>query len=333
MNPPSSFAVLLQRFFSQRLMAQRQVSSHTVASYRDTFRLLLRFTQQRLSKSPSHLQLTDIDSDLIGAFLDWLEQHRGIGTRTRNQRLTAIRSFLSFAAMEEPACGGHIARVLAIPFKRQARAMVDFLSRQEIEAILIVPDRRTWIGRRDHALLFLAVQTGLRVSELTSLERNALVFGPSSAHVRCHGKGRKERCTPITRGAVVILKAWMDEPACSDSTFLFPSMAGGRLSSDSVQYMLSKYTAVAHQTCPSLKDKRVSPHVLRHTAAMELLLAGVDTSVIALWLGHESVETTQAYLHAHIALKEAALARTTPIDGKPGMFQADDQLLAFLDKL
>ena len=333
MSTTGNFSVLLQRFFTQRLMAQRQVSAHTIASYRDTFRLLLRFVRQHSGKAPSKLQLNDIDTDLIGAFLDWLQEDRGASARTSNQRLTAIRSFLTFAAMEEPTSGGHIARALSIPFKRQARPMVGFLSRQEVEAILAIPDRGTWIGRRDHALLFMAAQTGLRVSELTGLHRDALTFGSSSAHVRCHGKGRKDRCTPLTRSTVAILKAWIAELAAHGSLFLFPSRSGDRLSSDSVQYMLTKYATTASRTCPSLQGRRISPHVLRHSAAMELLLAGVDTSVIALWLGHESVETTQAYLHAHIALKEAALAKTSPIDGKPGRFQAEDQLLTFLEAL
>lgn len=333
MSASASFSTLLQRFFMQRLMAQRQVSPHTIASYRDTFRLLLRFVRQRSGKAPSKLELADIDANLISAFLTWLQEDRGASSRTSNQRLTAIRSFLAFAAMEEPACSGSIARALAIPFKRQARPMVEFLSRQEVEALLAVPDRSTWIGRRDYALLFMAAQTGLRVSELTGLRRDALAFGSSSAHVHCHGKGRKDRCTPLTRSTVAILKGWIAEPAPHGSLFLFPSRAGDRLSSDSVQYMLTKYAAVASRTCSSLHCRRISPHVLRHSAAMELLLAGVDTSVIALWLGHESSETTQAYLHAHIALKEAALAKTSPIAGKPGSFKADDQLLAFLEAL
>jgi len=332
MNTIPTLAGLLQRFFTERLLTQRQVSAHTMASYRDTFRLLLCFAQCERHKQPSALSLADLDADLISAFLTSLEERRHCCARTRNARLTAIRSFFSYAAFQEPALSMHIQRVLAIPYKRQPRPLVNFLSHAEIEALLKVPDLGTWTGRRDHALLVLAVQTGLRLSELTSLERTAIALG-RGAHVRCHGKGRKERCTPLTRSTVAVLKAWLRESAPRDSQILFPNRYGSRLSADSVQHFIKKHVRAAAALCPSLKDKRVSPHVLRHSAAMELLAADVDSSIIAMWLGHESINTTQTYLHAHLALKEAALARTTPHRVKPARFRPGDQLLQFLSAL
>jgi site-specific recombinase XerD len=327
----ATLPALLQSFFTERLLTQRQVSTHTIASYRDTFRLLLRFAQREHHKRPSELNLSDLDADLVGSFLTSLEQQRRCSARTRNARLTAIRSFFTYASFQEPGLSAHIQRVLAIPYKRQARPMVAFLSHEEIEAVLAAPDKSTWLGRRDHALLTLAFQTGLRLSELTSLDRSAIAFGPG-AHVRCRGKGRKDRSTPFTTGTAAVLRSWLKEPG-PVTEVLFPNARGGRLSADSVQYLVRKYAQLAAAHCPTLRGKRVSPHVLRHSAAMELLAAGVDSSVIALWLGHESVNTTQIYLHAHLALKEAALARATPPNVRPGRFRPDDKLLAFLSAL
>lgn len=333
MKPGSNVAALIERYFTERLIRQRNVSANTVASYRDTFRLLFTFAMARLHKPPSALALDDLDAPFIGAFLEDLEANRGAGVRTRNLRLTAIRSFFRFASFEEPAYSAHIQRVLAIPSKRHDKRQLSFLTRPEIEALLAAPDRTTWLGRRDHALLLLAVQTGLRVSELISLDRDAVHLG-RGAHVRCVGKGRKERCTPLTTHARSALQAWVKEPPQRGATALFPNVHGGRLSADSVQSLLAKHVRTASATCPSLASKRVTPHVLRHSAAMELLQAGVDCSVIALWLGHESIETTQAYLHAHIALKEAALAKLEPYArGKPVRYRPGDRLLAFLDAL
>jgi integrase/recombinase XerD len=324
---------LIERFFTERLMRQRNVSPHTIASYRDTFRLLFAFAQALLHKPPSSLDLCDLDAPFISKFLEDLEKNRSAGVSTRNLRLTAIRSFFRFTAFEEPAHSAHIQRVLAIPSKRHDQRQVHFLTRPEIEAILAAPDRTTWIGRRDHALLLLGVQAGLRVSEVTGLDRDAVILG-RGAHVRCFGKGRKERCTPLTATAIDTLKAWLKEPSRRGAPALFPNVHGGRLSADAVQYLMGKYVRTAREHCPSLKQKRVSPHILRHSAAMELLQAGVDCSVIALWLGHESVETTQAYLHAHLALKEAALAKLKPYSGGlADRFRPDDQLLAFLNAL
>lgn len=326
-------ASLIERFFTQRLMQQRNASPHTIASYRDTFRLLLAFAQSTLGKPPSWLDLADLDAPFIGAFLDDLEASRSIGIRTRNQRLAAIRAFFRFAALEEPAYSGQIQRVLAIPGKLHNKREVHFLTRGEINAILAAPDRSSWIGRRDHMLLLLAAQTGLRLSELIQLERDAVVLG-TGAHVRCLGKGRKERCTPLTRQTRNALQAWLRESGRRGSMRLFPNVHGGRLSADAVQRLLAQHVATAAKQHPSLRRKRVTPHVLRHTAAMELLQSGVDCSVIALWLGHESIKTTQVYLHAHLALKEAALAKVKPFKGqKGGRYKPCDRVLAFLDAL
>ena len=327
-----SFAALLERFFTQRLMQQRQASAHTIASYRDTFKLLLEFVQRRLRKAPSALALEDIDAPLVMAFLDEQEQVRGVTARTRNLRLTAVHSFFRYVAFEMPSHSEHIQRVLAIPAKRFTRALVPFLSRQEVDALLAAPDQRTWSGRRDHALLLLAVQTGLRLSELTGLRHEDLHFG-AGAHVRVIGKGRKERCTPLSKSTRAVLAAWVREPPRAEDQPLFPNARGGQLSAHGVHYLLHKHVAAASAKCSSLNNKRVSPHVLRHTTAMDLLQAGVDCSVIALWLGHESVETTQVYLDANLALKQEVLDKTTPPNGRPGRYRPDDRLLAFLKGL
>lgn len=327
-----SFGALLERFFTQRLMQQRQASAHTIASYRDSFRLLLQFAHKRLRKAPSALALDDIDAPLVMAFLDELERVRGITARTRNLRLTAVHSFFRFAAFEVPSHAAQIQRVLAIPAKRFTRTLVPFLSRPEVDALLAAPDQRSWLGRRDHALLLLAVQTGLRLSELTSLRHEDLHVG-ASAHVRVIGKGRKERCTPLSKSTRAVLAAWMREPPRAENQPLFPNARGGKLSAHGVHYLLNKHAKAATVKCPSLKNKRVSPHVLRHTTAMDLLQEGVERSTIALWLGHESVETTQIYLDANLAIKQAALDRTIPPDGRPGRYRPDDRLLAFLKGL
>ena len=324
---------LIERFFTQRLIQQRGVSPHTVASYRDTFRLLLKFAHARLRKQPSDLAITDFDGPFIVSFLDDLESRRGIGANTRNLRLTAIRAFFRFVAFEEPAHSGQIQRILAIPGRLRAKVEVAFLDRTEMEAILAAPNRTTWIGRRDYTLLLVAVQTGLRLAEIVGLDRDAVNL-EVGAHVRCVGKGRKERSTPLTRQARDALRQWMREPSRAGVTSLFPNVHGGRLSPDAVQLLLAKHVRAAAEHRPSLLSKKVSPHVLRHSAAMELLQAGVDPTVISLWLGHESTQSTKAYLHAHIALKEAALARVQPLTtGKSQRFSPDDRLLAFLNAL
>ena len=328
----TELAPLLERFFTQRLMQQRQVSFHTISSYRDTFRMFLKFAQERLHKPPSHLYFEQIDAPLIVSFLDHLEKQRRLTARSRNLRLTAIHSFFRYAAFELPTHSAQIHRVIAIPSKRFKRALVRFLTRPEVDALLAAPDQRSWFGRRDHAFLLLAAQTGLRLSEMTGLKRGDVVLD-AGAHVRVVGKGRKERCVPLAKSTVAVLKTWLREPQRGDQGVLFPNARGGRLSPDGVHYLLVRHSAAASKVCPSLKPKRVTVHVLRHTVALDLLQEGVDRSVIALWLGHESVETTQIYLEATLAMKEAALAKTTPPNTKQRRYKPADSLLAFLSNL
>ena len=331
MTTSTSLAPLLERFFTQRLMQQRQASPHTISSYRDTFRQFLKFVQQRVHKLPSCLTFEEIDAPLIVAFLDDLEKH-GLSVRSRNLRLTALHSFFRYAAFEAPAHSAQIQRVLAIPTKRFTRSLVQFLTRAEVEALLAAPDQRTWFGRRDQAFLLVAVETGLRVSEMTGLAREDVVLG-AGAHVRVIGKGRKERCTPLARSTSAVVKAWLREPQRGNGNVLFPSANGTRLTIHGVQCLLNKHRMTAAKVCPSLAHKRVTVHRLRHTMAMDLLQAGVDRSVIALWLGHESVETTQIYLEATLAMKEQALAKTTPPHGRAARYRPGDQLLRFLNSL
>jgi len=328
----SALAPTMEAFFTERLIGQRRASPHTIAAYRDTICLLLRFAEAETRRGPCALFWADLDAPLIGRFLDHLEQERHNSARTRNARLSAIHSLFKFAALRHPEHAGLIGRVLAIPPKRYERHIVTFLTDDEIDTLLAAPDQRTWLGRRDHALLLLAVQTGLRVSELTSLTRADVVFG-TGAHVRCLGKGRKERATPLTPTTATVLEAWLADQARPPTTPLFPTRQGQALSRYGVTLLVSKHAKAAAAGCPSLATKTVSPHVLRHTAAMRLLHAGVDTAVIALWLGHESIETTQIYVHADLTLKERALDRTTPIGTKPGRYRPPDQLLAFLESL
>lgn len=331
MSAPLSFAPLLERFFTQRLMQQRQASPHTVSSYRDTFRQFLKFVQDRSHTPPSRLNFEDVDAPLVVAFLDGLEKN-GVSVRSRNLRLTAFHSFFRYAAFETPAHSAQIQRVLAIPSKRFTRTLVQFLTRAEVDALLAAPDQRSWFGRRDHAFLLVAAQTGLRVSEITGLTRDDLVLG-GGAHLRVIGKGRKERCTPLARSTRAVLKAWLHEPQRGSESVVFPSATGTRLTVHGVQYMLNKYRLAAATACPSLAHKRVTVHRLRHTVAMDLLQAGVDRAVIALWLGHESVETTQIYLEATLAMKEHALAGTIPPQGRAARYRPGDQLLGFLNSL
>jgi site-specific recombinase XerD len=332
MTTITSLSALLQAFFTERLMNERRASFHTITSYRDTFRLLLIFARKQIGKSPSELTLDDLNAPFIGTFLDHVERHRRCGTRTRNLRLAAIRSFFHYIAFQEPGRSALIERVLAMPTKRFDRALIDFLTPPEIQALLSAPVATTRLGRRDKALLLLAIQTGLRLSELIGLRRRDIVL-TRGAHVRCYGKGRKERCTPLTKQTVAVLKSWLQERGGAEGDVAFSNARGGSLSPDGVQYILAKHVAKARQVCPSLKEKHVSPHVLRHTAAMELLQAGVDHAVIALWLGHESPETTQIYLQANMLLKEKALAKIKPANVQPGRYHPEDSLVRFLNAL
>jgi site-specific recombinase XerD len=328
----TALAPTLQAFFTDRLAAQKNASPHTVTAYRDTLRLLLAFTTERTGTPPAQLQFEDVDAPLVGAFLNYLEHQRGNSVRSRNTRLAAIRSLFRFAALRHPEHAALIARVLAIPPKRCDRAVVSFLNQEEIDALLAAPDTSRWIGRRDHALLLIAAQTGLRVSELTGLRRRDVHLGPG-AHVRCLGKGRKQRCTPLTGQTIAVLQAWLRERQGRPEDPLFPTSRGRPLSRDAVAWLLAKHAGTARARCPSIAAKTITPHVLRHSAAMRLLQAGVDTSVIALWLGHERTDTVQIYLHADLSLKERALARTAPISAAPGRYRPPDALLAFLEAL
>jgi integrase/recombinase XerD len=325
-------APLLEAFFIERLEQQRRASPHTIAAYRDTFRLLLRFAEKRVRRQPSDLLLADIDAPFIGSFLNHLERDRKNSARSLNARLSAIRAFFRFIAAQEPAHSALIQRVLAMPQQRFDRNLVTFLTRPELDALLAAVDKATWLGRRDHALLALAVQTGLRVSEITALRVDDLAFGVG-AHVRCRGKGRKERSTPLTPSIVTILRSWLSETRATGSDLIFPSRRGTQLSRDAVERLVARHAARAAEACPTLSRKRVTPHTLRHSTAVALLQSGVDRAVIALWLGHESVETTQMYLDADLAMKERALARVAPLHTKAARFRPPDRLLAFLEGL
>ncbi|MFI6369200.1 tyrosine-type recombinase/integrase [Nocardia sp. NPDC050630] len=328
----SSLAPTLQLFFTERLINQRQASPATITSYRTTFQLLLRFVGDRTGKAPSALEFTDLDAEVISAFLQHLETDRHNSGRSRNARLAALRSLFRFAALRHPEHAELIGQVLAIPQKRCDRTDVSFLQPHEVDALLAAPDRSRWEGRRDHALLLLAIQTGLRLSELTGLTCGDIELGPG-AHARCQGKGRKQRCVPLTPATTAVLRVWFHERHGHLDQPAFPTRTGRRLSDDAVEARLNLYKNIARQRCPSLEGKRLSPHTLRHTCAMNLLHSGVDSAVIALWLGHADPRSTAAYLHADMAIKERALARTTPPTTKPGRYRPPDDLLAFLESL
>jgi len=328
----TALAPVLQAFFTDRLIAQRRASGHTIAGYRGTFRLLLGFATSRTGKKPSALDIADLDAPLIAAFLDHLEHQRHNTVRTRNWRLAAIRSLFGYAALHHPEHAATIQRVLAIPAKRYQRRLLTWLTQDEVDALLAAPDRGTWTGRRDHAMLVLAAQTGLRISELIGLSR-ADVNPGTGPHVHCVGKGRKERATPLTGLTVAVLRGWLTEHACVPDDPLFPTRTGARLSHDAIEHRLAHYLATARIGCPSLRGKQVTMHTLRHTAAMRLLHAGIDITVIALWLGHEQIATAQIYLHADMNQKDRAIARVTAPGTAPGRYRPPDPLMAFLDGL
>jgi len=328
----SPIAATLQSFFTDRLARQRQASPHTIASYRDTLRLLLEFMQHRTGRPPSRLSWDDLDTDAICAFLDHLEVDRHNSARTRNARLTAIRSLFTYAALQHPEHAALIARVLAIPPKRFDKASVSFLDDREVAALLAAPDRKRWEGRRDHTFILVAIQTGLRVSELLGLDCGDVTLGVG-AHLRCEGKGRKQRAVPLTGPVEAAIRVWLTERRGLPDDPVFPARTGRRLSRDAIQRRVTIHAANAAARCPSLQGRKLSPHVFRHTSAMSLLHAGVDTTVIALWLGHADVRSTNAYLHADLAIKERALARVTPMTSTPGRYRPPDRLLAFLEAL
>ena len=330
----SALAPTLQAFFQQRLIAQRNASPRTVAAYRDTMRLLLHFACERTGKQPCQLDFAELDADLIGGFLDHLEAQRGNSPRTRNARLAAIHSLYRYSALRHPEHAQTIGRVLEIPTKRYERALISYLDQHEIKALLAAPDRSTWLGRRDHALLLLAIQTGLRVSELCALRIRDLSLS-TGAHCRVIGKGRKARCAMLSTETVTTLREWSRERQGEDDDPLFPTRRGGPLTPKAIAWLLDKHTASAATDCASLHNKRVTPHVLRHSNAMLLLNAekNVDIHTLALWLGHESTKSTEAYLHTNNKLKQQAIDRTAPIGTPPGRYQPPDKLLDFLDRL
>lgn len=329
-NP--EFPAMLEAFFTDRLMRQRQASPHTIASYRDTFRLLLKFAKEKLQRNPSKLTIKDLNATFIASFLDNREKVHGNSAQTRNTRLAAIHSFFRYLALNEPRYSDSIQRVLAIPSKRYTRKPVEFLTQDEVNAILAEPDQRNWSGRRDQAIILLTAQTGLRVSELIGLKCQDVVLD-NGAHVRCKGKGRKERCTPLREESARVMRSWLRERNCEPSEPLFVSARGRVLSRDGIEYILAKHVKTARLKCTSLRRKRVTPHVLRHTAAMDLLQHGVDQFVIALWLGHESVDTTQIYVHADLKMKEKILEKSSSFGAKGSRYRPDDRLLAFLQGL
>lgn len=325
-------APTLQAFFTDRLTRQLQVSPRTIASYRDTLRLLLCFTHDTTGKQPATLDWGDLNETLISAFLDHLETDRHNTPRTRNLRLTAIRSLFKYAALRHPEHASVIAQVLSIPPKRHQKRQISFLTADESRALMNAPDQTRWEGRRDRTILVLMIQVGLRVSELIALNVGDIQLG-TGAHVRCEGKGRKQRTVPLTTPAQAVLAAWLTERGGKPTDPLFVTRAGRRLSRDAIEQRVAVHAATATANCPSLAGKQLHPHVLRHSCAMSLLQAGVDTTVIALWLGHADVRSTQPYLHADLTIKEKALALVSPADVKPGRYQPADAILAFLESL
>lgn len=328
----SLIAPTLEAFFIDRLITQRNASPCTIAAYRDTLRLLLRFAAEQTGKQPCRLEFADLDAPLIGAFLHHLEHERGNTIRTRNARLAAIHSLYRYAALRHPEDIATIGRVIDIPPKRHTRTTISYLDLDEIKALLRAPDRSTWLGRRDHALLLVAIQTGLRVSELARL-RVGDVSLATGAHCRVIAKGRKERSAPLTAETVAVLRTWLAERQGQPEEPLFPTRRGGPLSPKAIAWLLDKHTVAAADACPSLRSKRVTPHVLRHTNAMLLRARDIDILTIALWLGHESTKSTEIYLHADNKLKQQAIERTAPTGTPPGRYKPPDTLLAFLDGL
>jgi len=326
-----SFPALLQEFF-QRLVSERGVSAHTIASYRDTFQLLLGYAQQRTGRTPSALTLEDLDAPLVLAFLDHLEQARGNSPRTRNLRLTAIRSFMRHASLRAPTALPVAHRVLAISPKRFDKPALGYLTREEVTALLDAPDPSNWTGQRDAVLLAMLYNTGARVSELAALRIADLLLDRQLA-VQLHGKGRKQRIVPLWKSTAKQLRAWLPRIDKAPDAPVLPNRAGKPITRSGVEHRLSLAVRAASKRCPSLTARPISPHTMRHTTAMHLLQSGVDITVIALWLGHEDTATTHIYLEADLAMKEAALKRLHEPALKPLTYKAPDRLLAFLEAL
>ena len=322
----------VQAFFAEYLCQQKRLSPQTIVSCRDTFRLLLTFLRDQTGIEPSALRIADIDAPVVLSFLHYLEQQRGNSVRSRNIRLSAIRSFFRLVALREPDSIGIITRVLAIPMKREDRKLIGYLTRTEMQALLGAPDSSKWSGRRDYALLLTLYNSGARVSEVTALRREQVRFG-ASTFLQLVGKGRKERTVPLWPNTAQVLKAWFDELWDDAGPIAFPNARGKALSREGVDYLLQHARQRAIPACPSLATKHLTPHVVRHTTAMHLLQAGVDIATIALWLGHESIDTTHVYLQADLARQEQALEKLEPLAGAWKRFHADDPLLTFLNTL
>jgi len=327
-----TFPKILQDFFCIYLMDQKNVSSQTVVSYRDTFRLLLLFIRELRFREPSDLALADINADLTLKFLNYLEKERGNCTQTRNARLAAIRSFMKYAALRDPGSLANAESLLAIPLKRSERRLVGYLSREEMDAILKAPSPSTWSGQRDRVMFTVFYNTGARVSEICQLCVSDVDLEDSRS-VKLHGKGRKERRIPLWKGTLSQVRQWLPRIDTKSTAPIFPNRKGGRMTRSGIEDRLEKAVAAALKICPSLKSKRVSPHVLRHTTAMHLLQSGVSESVIALWLGHESVTTTHRYVEADLAMKERALSRLQEPTSTAVRYKPADSLLSFLEAL
>ncbi len=328
----SALAPVMQSYFTDRLVSQRGASPNTIAAYCQTFRLLLAFAAKRIGTKPSELDIAQLDAPLIAAFLNHLEKARGNSVRSRNHRLAAIHSLFAYMALHHPEHAASIQRVLAIPHKRTERNLVTYLTEPEVDALLAACDQTTWTRRRDHAMFVLTIQTGLRISELAALTCADITL-TTGANVHTVGKGRKERRTPLVPATRNVLKAWLKERAGAPTDPLFPTITGKHLSRDAIERRLARHLAIAAESCPSLTSKHVTMHTLRHTAAMRLLLAGNDVTVIALWLGHDQISTTNIYLHADMSHKQQAIDRTKPLDAKPGRYRPPDPLLRFLEDL
>jgi integrase/recombinase XerD len=323
---------LVQAFFTEHLLQHKRVSPQTVSAYRDAFRLLLHFLHNTTGREPAAVRLADLDCATLLAFLEHLERARHNTIRSRNARLAALRSFFRYVAFREPACLALVTQVLAIPRKRTDHRLVGSLTRPEMDAVLAAPDRATWTGRRDHALFLTLYNTGARVSEIIALRRTEVTLAGAPA-LQLHGKGRKERVMPLWARTARVLRTWLAELGDTPGGMAFPNARGRPLTRHGVSHLLAQAVGRAGASQPSLATKRVSPHVIRHTTAMHLLHAGVDPTVIALWLGHESVETTHIYVEADLTLKEQALAHLTPAGPGAGRFKAKDAVLTFLSGL
>ena len=327
------FPTLMQDFFLRRLVQQRGASTRTIESYRDAFRLLIAFAEQRTGTPPSALQLADLDAPLVLDFLDHLETERGNSVRTRNARLAAIHSFMHYASVRDPSTLPVTQRVPAIPSKRVDRPVLGYLNREQVAAILDAPDRSTWSGHRDAVMLATTYNTGARVSEITAL-RGRDVLPDRQTAVHLHGKGRKERVIPLWKSTASQLRGWLERIDPPPQAPVFPNRAGRPLTRSGVRDRLERAVAAAEQHCPSLRGQRVTPHTLRHSCAMHLLQSGTDLAVIALWLGHASPTTTHEYLEADLATKEAVLQRLTdPATPGTRRYHPGDRLLAFLNDL